>query len=260
MAEKKFKTFCIFMQKGGVGKTTFTNSLAYELCKHGKVLLVDADQQGNLTYLYDKDFQNVTKEKCFLSVLKEDCTLKDAIFQCRAESEDFCGLYLLGTRKNDNDLRAFMESGFRDDPNSIRQIVKDAKSLGFNYVFFDLPPSFGFYEKIILSNATDIIPIIEPEDFAIESLTNFNTQIKKLKVQYDAKISPCKLLIVNKGNMQKQVHRYWLETLKQSSYEVFEFHDSRAVSGAISYHLPMQEYQASNPFCKTIALLAEKIK
>lgn len=260
MAEKKFKTFCIFMQKGGVGKTTFTNALAYELCHYGKVLLIDADQQGNLSYLYDKDFQNVTDKKCFLSVLKEDSELKDAIIQCRPETDDFKGLYLLGTKKNDNDLRSFMESGFRDDPNSIRKIVKDAKAMGFNYVFFDLPPSFGFYEKIILSNATDIIPIIEPEDFAIESLTNFNTQIKKLKVQYDAKISPCKYLIVNKGNAQKQVHRYWLDTLKQSSYEVFEFHDSRAVSGAISYHVPMQEYQASNPLCKTVALLAEKVK
>ena len=260
MAEKKIKVFCVFMQKGGVGKTTFTNALAYELCHYGKVLLVDADQQGNLSYLYDSTFNLIDKGRCFLSVLKEESELSEAIIQCRPESEDFKGLYLLGTKKNDNDLRSYMESGFREDPNSIRKIVKDAKSLGFNYLFFDLPPSFGFYEKIILSNATDIIPIIEPEDFAIESLTNFNTQIKKLKVQYDAKISPCKYLIVNKGNVQKKVHRYWLDTLKQSSYEIFEFHDSRAVSGAISYHVPMQEYQPSNPLCKNIAALAEKIK
>ena len=118
----------------------------------------------------------------------------------------------------------------------------------------------GFYEKIILSNVTDIIPIVEPEDFAVESLTNFNTQIKKLKVQYDAKVNPCKYLVINKGNNQKQVHRYWTETLKESPYEVFEFHDSRAVSGSISYHVPMQEYQSNNPLCKTISQLAEKVK
>ena len=254
------KIFCIFMQKGGVGKTTFTNSLAYELCRYGKVLLVDADQQGNLSYLYANDNNLIDDEKSFLSVLKEDVALKDAIVECRPPVENFKGLYLLGTKKNDNNLRSYMETGFRDDPNSIRKLVKDAKSLGFNYVFFDLPPSFGYYEKIILSNATDIIPIIEPEDFAIESLTDFNAQIKKLKVQYDAKFSPCRYLIVNKANQQKAVHRYWIDTLRQSAYEIFEFHDSRAVSGAISYHVPMQEYQSSNPFCKTIAMLAEKVK
>ena len=255
-----FKTFCVFMQKGGVGKTTLTNLLAYELSRYGKVLLVDADQQGNLTYFYNQDGTLVSQKKSFLSVLKEETPLSEAISPCRLPNEKSKGLYILGTKKNDNDLKNFMESGFRDDPNSIKLIIKNAKKLDFNYVFFDLPPSFGFYEKIILSNASDIIPIIEPEDFAVESLTNFNTQIKKLKIQYDAKISPNKYLIINKGNNQKQVHKFWTQKLKDSSYEIFEFHDSKAISGSISYHLPMQEYQPGNPLCKTISLLAEKVK
>ena len=260
MKENTLKTFCVFMQKGGVGKTTLTNMLSYELTQYGKVLIVDADQQGNLTYLYDPEGKLISEKKCFLSVLKEEMELEDAIITCREPTETSRGLYLLGTKKNDNDLRSYMESGFRDDPNSIRSLVKKAAELGFNYLFFDLPPSFGFYEKIILANATDIIPIIEPEDFAVESLTNFNTQIKKLKVQYDAKFSNCKYLVVNKGNNQKQVHKFWTETLKQSPYEIFEFHDSKAVSGAISYHLPMQEYNPGNPLCKTASELAEKIR
>ncbi len=260
MPEKNFKVFCVFMQKGGVGKTTLTNMLGYELAKYGKVLLIDADQQGNLSYLYDPEGKQISRSKSFLSVLKEETLLSDSIIECREPTENYEGLYLLGTLKNDNDLRLHLESAFRDDPNVIKQIVKESKKLGFNYVFFDLPPSFGFYEKIILSNATDIIPIIEPEDFAVESLTNFNTQIKKLKIQYDAKIATCKYLIINKGSNQKQVHKYWTETLKNSAYKVYEFHDSRAVSGAISYHVPMQEYQSNNPLCKTIALLADEVK
>ena len=256
--DEVFKTVCIFMQKGGVGKTTLTSMLAYELSKYGKVLMIDADQQGNLTYLYHKDF--VGGAATFLSVLKEETPLSEAVVLCREKLGKCCGLYILGTKKNDSDLRSYMESGFRDDPHSIRSIVAGAKELGFNYVFFDLPPSFGFYEKIILANVTEIIPIIEPEDFAIESLTTFNAAMKKLKVQYDAKFTESRFLIVNKENQQKQVHRYWTEELRKSSYEVFEFRDSKAVSGAISYHVPMQEYAPGNPLCKMVAALAERVK
>ena len=260
MSGSSFKTFSVFMQKGGVGKTTLTSMLAYELSKYGKTVVIDADQQGNLTFLFDKDFSSRKNQKGFLSVLKEESPLEEALVEFRAPSETSKGLYLLGTKKNDNDLRYFMETSFRDDPHLIRIPIDAAKQAGFTYVFFDLPPSFGYYEKIILAYMDVILPIVEPEDFAVESLTTFNAQIKKLRIQYDSKVKDCRYLLVNKGNNQKQVHRYFTDALKESSYEVFEFHDSKAISGAISYHLPMQEYQPGNPLCKTIAALAEKVR
>lgn len=46
------RTLCIMNYKGGVGKTTTAVNIAYSLGEIGnKILLVDADQQGNSTYI-----------------------------------------------------------------------------------------------------------------------------------------------------------------------------------------------------------------
>ena len=48
------KIIAVMTQKGGVGKTMTASSLAYILgVEHGKrVLIADADQQGNISMLY----------------------------------------------------------------------------------------------------------------------------------------------------------------------------------------------------------------
>ncbi|MHA2265485.1 MAG: ParA family protein, partial [Candidatus Thorarchaeota archaeon] len=52
------KIVAVCNQKGGVGKTTATATLAWYLAKHNyKVILLDADPQANLTS--DKLYSNI---------------------------------------------------------------------------------------------------------------------------------------------------------------------------------------------------------
>ena len=56
------KTIAIMNQKGGIGKTMTAASIAYLLGEEQgkKVLLVDADQQGNVSMLYDRPLRLIS--------------------------------------------------------------------------------------------------------------------------------------------------------------------------------------------------------
>lgn len=252
------KIIGIYLEKGGAGKTSNTANIAYELSRIGKTLIIDADHQGNITYQYEPNFADNPND--FKSVLSGETELKDAIIKVREYEDKSTGLYLLGTHIRDKNLTKFIETDFRDNPMVIKGIIEQVKELDFQYLLFDLSPNYGFYERMLLSNANVIVPVVNVEDFAMNSLTNFPQELKALKLQYGAKLDPLKYLIVNNFDKSNKVHQYWMNELKESPYEIYIINHSKAIVGAIAMHQSIQEYNPSNSICETIKNLVEKIK
>lgn len=249
------KVFSVFMQKGGVGKTTLTFMLAYELAKQGhKTLIIDGDQQGNLTML-SHTMGNFEKED-FLSLLQEKSTVQECVTKIR----DDIDFYFIGTKKNDTLFKQYIESSFREEPFIIKHILATIEKEGFEYVFFDLPPSFGFYEKIVLAQVDEIIPIIEPAEAAATGFLQLFKGMKKHTISYDCKYVMNKL-IINKTNTQKKVSQYWTEQMKKMpDFTKYEIADSKAIATSTDLHRTIQENNPTNKICLVLKDIAEAIK
>ena len=179
------KTIALFNNKGGVGKTTITTSLAYQLSRQGKkVLIVDLDPQSNTTQvvLNEKQVERIYIEN--LNALDRIKTIKDIYNPMRDSNEAVIGNVeesIFPSEKNKfkcdiipshlslsefedtlsdawSDLRANKLGGFRRT-NWFIQLVNQLNGR-YDYLILDLSPSLGALNRSVLLNIDYfVIPI-----------------------------------------------------------------------------------------------------
>ena len=150
-------------QKGGVGKTTTTASLATELAILGhRVLMIDADPQANLTsYFLTPDSVTTSLSNVLISSAQQKvASIKDERLTTVIE-----GLDIVPTKISLSNFDREPPVSIKKLRSALREVVDE-----YDFVVIDTPPNFGLLLSTALMAANYVLIPVQAAPFALDGL------------------------------------------------------------------------------------------
>ena len=230
------KIIAIVNQKGGVGKTTTAVNLAAGVGLAGKkVLLVDADPQGNSTsgFGINKKQVKTTSYEMLIGTGK----LESAVIKTEFKNVDVvpssmdlaaAEVDLIEIEHREAQLKMAL-AGERDN---------------YDYIFIDCPPSLGLITINALNASDTVLVPIQCEYFALEGLSQLMASVRQVKRLYNPTLEIEGIVLTMYDGRLNLTGQVVSEIKKYFANKLYKTVIPRAVrlSEAPSYGMPIQYY------------------
>ena len=234
---KKGLTFALANQKGGVGKTTTTVSLASAVALLGhKVLVVDSDPQGNASSGLGVNSSEMEHHlyHCFMNEAAVTKTIrqvdKEGNLSVLPTHIDLIGIEveLISSVKRERFLQDLLEPLLDD----------------YEFIFIDCPPSLGLLTINALTACDSVIIPLQCEYYALEGLGQLVRTIRLVKNSYNNNLTIEGIVLTMYDRRNRLTHQVAKEVKHHFPEQVYDTVIPRNVrlSECPSHGLPIHQY------------------
>ena len=238
------KIISVANQKGGVGKTTTSITLSSMLAqKNKKVLLIDADPQGNASSGVGIE-KNI--EKSVYDLLVEDTSVNEIVKESNIKNLKVCpsNINLAGAEV---ELVSMMSREQR-----LKEKIEEVRG-EYDYIIIDCPPSLGLITLNAFTASNSVLIPIQCEYYALEGLGQLINTINLVKKHLNKSLEVEGALLTMydiRTNLSNQVVN---EVKKYFGDKVYKTVIPRNVklSEAPSYGMPITLYDSKSKGAKS---------
>ena len=230
------KIVSIVNQKGGVGKTTTAVNLAAGVGLAGKkVLLIDADPQGNSTSGYGISKKDAVATS--YELLIGTARVENAIVKTKFKNVDVIPASMnLAAAEVDLIEVEHRESALKTAISTVRE--------KYDYIFIDCPPSLGLITINALNAGDTVLVPIQCEYYALEGLSQLMASVRQVKRLYNPTLEIEGIVLTMFDGRLNLTQQVVAEIKKFFANKLYKTAIPRGVrlSEAPSYGCPIQYY------------------
>ena len=229
----KIITICNF--KGGTGKTTTCHTLGVGLGVKGyKVLLVDADQQRNLSIVSNIDTND--NVNTIYELMKNEKQPQEVIYKTKYY-DIICGSLSISRADNELTKDPYMFNMFYLLKEQLDKVKND-----YDYILIDTPPTLAIITQNCLVASDSIIVPTQADTFCISGLANLKKQVDIIKDRTTNKDLRIEGILLVKYSDRTKLNQY----LKDELFDACKYLETKVYKYAIRESIGVRESQTLN--------------